>query len=179
MWHALKQMLFWGLLIAAAGVVAVTALGDHESDYGSVNVPPGGTVELPKGTVKIFYEDGAALGNQLAVPIRFEVLPAAGGTPLTQKSTTGSSTGVGTQRSEDVISRGSVAELDVPSEGDYVVRGGLGAGPGVLSFGTDPFTAVTRKWRLLLGLLGAGLLVSLLPAPRTRRTSDHAWAAGA
>ena len=153
-------------------------MGDHESDYGTLTLPPGGRVELPEGTVKVFYDEGgvARNGRNLQAPLRFQVVPATGGTPLTSESTTSSATGTGTQRSEDVISRGSVAKLDVPSEGTYVVTGGNGVAPGVIKFGTDPFTAVVKRWRLLGGLLLAALIVAFLPAPHTRRRTGTAWA---
>ena len=178
MWRDLKRMIFWGLVIAAGVVVVTTAVGNHEADYGELTLPPGGTVELPEGTVKVFYEEGgqALNGRSLQAPLRFQVVPAAGGAPITSSSTTSSATGAGTERSEDVISRGSVAKLDVPSEGDYVVTGGNGVAPGVIKFGTDPLAAVVKRWHLLAGLLLAALVISFLPAPHTRRRSDTAWA---
>jgi hypothetical protein len=181
MWRSLKQMVFWALLIAAFAVVVTTALGDHEAEHGSLTLPPGGTVELPEGTVKVFYDEGgeAATGTALNAPLRFQVVPAAGGAPLTNQSTSSSATSTGTQRSEDLISRGSVAKLEVPSEGEYVVTGGNGVAPGVIKFGTDPFSAVTDRWRLLAVLLGGALLVTFIPVPRTRGSGhqDAVWAA--
>lgn len=179
MWRSIKSMVIWGLLIAAFAIALTTAMGDHESDYGSVTLPPGGTVELPEGTVKVFYDEGGEVATRarLAAPLRFQVVPAGGGEPLTDQSGPAQATGTETRRSEDVISRGSVADLDVPSEGDYVVSGSTGAAsPGVIKFGTDPFTAVLRRWRLLAALLAAALLVAFLPTPRPRRSADTAWA---
>jgi hypothetical protein len=179
MWRDLKRMIFWGLVIAAAVLVATTAAGDHESDYGALTLPPGGKVELPEGTVKIFYDEGGQSrgGRNLEAPLRFQVVPAGGGEPLTSEATSTSATGTGTQRSEDVISRGSVAKLDVPSEGVYVVTGGNGVAPGEIKFGTDPFSAVLKRWRLIGGLLIAAVIIALIPAPHTRRSSNSAaWA---
>jgi hypothetical protein len=179
MYRSMQRMVFWSLLIAAGAIALVTAMGDHKSDYGSLTLPPGGTVELPEGTVKVFYEEGgeAVAGARLSAPLRFQVVPAGGGPPLTEQATNTQATGAQTQRSEDVISRGSVAKLDVPAEGDYVVTGSTGAAsPGEISFGTDPFTAVLRKWRLLGALLAGALIVTLLPLPRPRRSADTAWA---
>lgn len=182
MWGSLKRALFWGLVVAAGAIALVTAMGDHESDFGSLTLPPGGTVELPEGTVKVFYEEGgqAVSGSDLAAPVTFSVVPAAGGPAVTAESTSSQASEAGTSRSEDVISRGSVAELDVPAEGDYVVTGGTGAAsPGVIKFGTDPFSAVIDRWKLLAALLGGALLLTFLPTPHTRQ-SNHgaAWAAG-
>ena len=182
MWSDLKRIAFWCLLIAAFAIALTTAMGDHEAEHGSLTLPPGGTVELPEGTVKVFYDEGGEVqtGAKLSAPVRFQVVPAAGGPPLTDQTGPAQATGVETQRSEDVISRGSVAELDVPADGAYVVTGTTGAAtPGVIKFGTDPFSAVIDRWRLLGGLLAAALVLAFIPAPRTRQSgqSDAAWAA--
>lgn len=180
MWGSVKRMLFWGLMAAAFVVALTTWMGDHESDFGSLNLPPGGTIELPKGHVEVFFNEGAptAERNRLAAPLTFQITPAAGGAALADTDTPEQASDTQTQRSEDVISRGSVAKYDVPEEGNYVVSGGSAANPGVLTFGTDPFHAVMRKWHLWGGLIGAAVLLSLLPTPRTRRTPDAGWVAG-
>lgn len=182
MWRSIKQMVFWALMIAAFAIVLTTALADHEADHGTLTLPPGGTIELPEGTVKVYYEEGgqANASSRLAAPLRFQVVPAAGGAPLTESSTTPAATSAGTQRSEDLISRGSVAELEVPADGAYVVTGSTGAAtPGVIKFGTDPFSAVIDRWRLLAVLVGGAMLVAFIPVPRTRRSGhqDTVWAA--
>ena len=183
MWRDLKRIVFWALMIAVFAIVGFTLMGDHEADYGSLTLPPGGNVELPEGKVKIFYDEGGQSipGSSLSAPLTFQVVPAGGGEPLTSEATRATESGaVNNRRSEDVISRGSVAELEVPEEGTYAVTGGTaGASPGVIKFGTDPFTAVVRKWRLLGGLLAAALLVTFLPVPRHRRSGDAAWPAEA
>jgi hypothetical protein len=84
------------------------------------------------------------------------------------------------QRSEDVNSFGSIAKLDVPAEGTYAVRmrsaGALGSS---LSFGTDPFTAVVRRWELFAILLGLAILIAFIPRPgrwsRGREEEDAGW----
>jgi hypothetical protein len=180
MWGSLKRMLFWALVIAAFAVAIVTWLGDHQADFGTVSLPPGGTVTLPKGEVEVFFEERTASAdpNRLAAPLVFQVVPAAGGAPLTDKDNPAQAGSAQTQRSEDVISHGSVATYDVPEEGDYIASGGSAASPGALEFGTDAFHAVLRTWHLWGGLLVAAFIVTLLPTPHTRRSPDAGWAAG-
>jgi len=183
MWRSLKRMAFWALLIAAFAIALVTAISDHKDDYGSLVLPPGGTVHLPKGETEVFYEEQqggpTSAGSELSSPLTFTVVAVGGGAPLTTSGSAPGASGVETERSEDVIERGAVAQLDVPAEGDYTVTGGTKSGaPGVISFGVDPVDAVMNKWRLFAVLLGGALLISLLPTPRTRRNPDTAWAAG-
>jgi hypothetical protein len=167
--QAVKRIVPTLLGVAIATVVLFTLFSNHESDYGRVPLPPGGTVELPEGTVKIFFEEaGSASDSRLAAPLSFQVSPSGGGGPLALEPTSKSGTSeTQVQRSEDVTSLGAVAKLNVPEEGTYVVRGGSPALAGsALSFGTDPLTAVGRRWQLLAILLGAGVLIALIPLPR-------------
>ena len=64
-----------------------------------------------------------------------------------------------------------MAKLDVPSAGSYVVSAGGAAAPGTssLEFGTNAGSALAKRWRLLAGLLGAAILVALIPVPRSKR----------
>jgi hypothetical protein len=176
------------LLVLAAAVVALaTVFSDHDDDYGTVTLPAGGLVELPSGTVKVFYQEGNLPQNpiaDLAAPVRFEVTPAGGGAPLAKTPTadTGNAE-LQTQRSADIGSPGSVADIEVPAEGTYSVTGSAGrpgqpAGAARLTFGTDPLGAVARRWKLLAGLLVAAFLVALVPIPRRRPHDEAAGPSG-
>jgi hypothetical protein len=84
------------------------------------------------------------------------------------------------QRSEDVTSLGSVAKLDVPAEGSYVVRvSSAGSVGSSLNFGTDPLTAVARRWRLFAILFGLAALIAFIPIPggwgRGREGKETGW----
>ncbi len=165
----LKQVVPTLLVVAALAVALVTVFTDHKADYGSVP-PAGGEVDLPTGTVKVFYEGAPAQQGspRLAVPVSFQVVPAGGGAPVPLEPTAKNGTSeVQAQRSEDITSRGSIAKMDVPAEGTYVVRMRSASAPGSsLSFGTDPFTAVARRWELFAILLGLAVLIAFIPIPR-------------
>ena len=178
----IKQVVPTLLIVAALAVALVTLFTDHKSDYGSVS-PIGGSVELPKGTVKVFYEGapGQRGSPKLAVPVSFQVVPAGGGAPVPLEPTAKNGTSeTQVQRSEDITSLGSIAKLDVPAEGTYLVRvrsaGALGSS---LSFGTDPFTAVVRRWEVFAVLFGLALLIAFIPGPgrwsRGREEEDVGW----
>jgi hypothetical protein len=176
----LKQITPALLVLAAIGVVLATVFTDHSSDYGQVSLPEGGTVALPEGTVIVFYDElGSATQptRKLSAPLNFKVTPAGGGAALPEKPTADNGTGeYQTTRSEDIGQLGSIAEVEVPATGDYVVSGSSGrpAGSSYLTFGTSAFNAVARKWRLLAALLGAAILVMLIPTPRRRHRYDDA-----
>jgi hypothetical protein len=176
----LKQITPALLVLAAIGVALATVLTDHSSDYGQVSLPEGGTVELPEGTVIVFYDElgsSTQATRKLSAPLDFKVAPAGGGAALPEKPTADNGTGeFQTTRSEDIGQLGSVAEVEVPSSGNYVVSGSSGrsAGSSYLTFGTTAFNAVVRKWHTLAALVGAAILVMLLPTPRRRHRYDDA-----
>jgi hypothetical protein len=173
---ALKRILPPLLGFAAVAVVLVTLLSNHESDYGEVPLPAGGTVELPKGTVKVFLEEPShSTDADLAAPLSFQVTSAAGmPVPLEPTAKDGTSEAL-TDRSEGVAEFGSVANLKVPEDGSYRVSAGSQAPAGSsLTFGTDPLDAVADRWRLLAILIGAAVLIALLPGPPRSRTTDEA-----
>ena len=180
----IKQITVPLLLLAAFAVALATVFSDHADDYGTVSLPQGGMVELPSGTVKVFYEEGddaRARTAQLTAPLSFEVIPAGGGAPIEETPTTKSGNAeFETERSADVGSPGSVADLEVPAEGSYLVTGSSGQPAGVssLTFGTDPLGAVLRHWKLLAGLLIAAVLVALVPLPRRRPHDEAAGPSG-
>jgi hypothetical protein len=182
--HWIKHITVPLLVLAAFAVAIATVFSDHAADYGTVSLPQGGVVELPSGTVKVFYREGddaPAPTTQLAAPLSFEVTPAGGGAPLEETPTTNSgSAEFQTERSADVGSPGSVADLEVPAEGAYLVRGSSGqpAGASSLTFGTDPLGAVLRRWKLLAGLLIGAVLVALVPLPRRRPHDEAAGPSG-
>jgi hypothetical protein len=179
--HWLKRIIPALLVLAALAVVLATAFSDHEDDYGRVPVPAGGTVQLPRGTVKVFYEQIGQTQQSIRLenPITFEVRSAAGGPPLEQRATAGDSEGeLQVQRSQELGALGSIAELEVTAAGTYVVGAVTGPAPGgsSLSFGTDPFSAVLDRWRLLAILLVAAVLIALIPLPKRRHRQ---WDEGA
>jgi hypothetical protein len=171
------------LVLAAFALAIATVFTDHAADFGTVSLPHGGEVELPSGTVKVFYKEvgeSPSPTDRLVAPLRFEVTPAGGGAPLEETPTAKSgSAELETQRSTDIGSPGSVADIEVPAEGSYLVTGSAGRPAGVssLTFGTDPLGAVIRRWKPLAGLLLGAVLVALIPIPR-RRPHDEAAPSG-
>jgi hypothetical protein len=178
----LKQLISFGLLAAAAAIALATAFSDHSNDYGQVSVPGSGTVHLPKGQVTIFYrQDGENTdprdGNG---GLAFQVTPADGGEPIAVTLENGDSSGVAVTRSETIGELGSIAKLKVPNAGDYVVRASSGLPPGTsdLEFGESTGEAMTDRWKLLAVLVGAALLLALIPVPRRRwgeSADDPTW----
>ncbi len=178
----LKGVIRTALLLAAAAVVLATFFSDHEDDYGVVALPQG-TVSLPEGQVKVYIDEpGSASGaHRLSQPLQFEVRPLAGGAPLEKKATAKYGTGaVQIERSQDLGEIGSVAELEVPASGQYAIAGRLGQGArsAELSFGTDSFAAVAERWRLLGLLVGAAVLIPLIPLPARRYARASARSIG-
>jgi len=165
------------LLLAAFVAVFVIAITDHSDDYGRITVAQAsGTVTLPKGTVKIFFDEGAEAGGgtnrRLHAPLGVKVVPAAGGPALALLRTTPGAEGAVTERSSELGATGSLAELEVPIAGDYLVAvSGSPATGGAITFGADRFTAIGRSWKLWCGLLAGGLLLAIVPVPRRRRPS--------
>ena len=91
--HWIKHITVPLLVLAAFAVAIATVFSDHAADYGTVSLPQGGVVELPSGSVKVFYKEGdaaPAATTQLAAPLSFEVTPAGGGAPLEETPTTNS-----------------------------------------------------------------------------------------
>jgi hypothetical protein len=169
----LKPLISIGLLVAAVAIALSTAFSGHSADYGKVPLPQGGIVHLPKGEVVVFYDQ---LGNgsdspEVSVPFAFQVVPAGGGTPVPVSSDNGAPSADAVQRSQTIGELGSVAKLDVPSAGNYVVSASsnLAAGSSFLKFGTNPGNAVLQRWHLLAGLLLASILIALIPVPRSKK----------
>jgi hypothetical protein len=163
------------LLLVAAGVALSTAFSDHDDDYGRVTLPQGGAVKLPQGQVKVFLrQDGQAVDtSQLSAPITLQIVPATGGAPLKTSATVEGTNDLELQRSEDLGSLGSVADVDVPAEGEYVISGSAGQSTTTLTLGTTAGQALINKWHLLAALVGAALLISLIPVPRRRSSWDQ------
>jgi len=172
------------LVLAAFAVAIATVFSDHASDYGTVSLPEGGVVELPSGTVKVFYKEvgeAPAPTDRLAAPLRFELTPVGGGAPLEETPTANQGNAeIETERSTDVGSPGSVADIEVPADGSYLVSGSSGqpAGASYLTLGTDPLGAVIRRWKLLASLLIAAALVAVIPVPRRRPHDEAAGPSG-
>lgn len=164
------------LLLAAAGVALATVFSNHDADYGRVSLPQGGAVKLPKGQVKVFLQGGqdAVDTSQLSSPITLQIVPATGGAPLKTSATAEGTSDLELQRTEDLGSLGSVADVDVPTAGEYIVSGTSGQSAATLTFGTTAGQAIVSRWHLFAALVGGALLISLIPVPRRRSTWDQA-----
>lgn len=170
----LKNTLVAGLLLAAVVMALTTVFSDHSDDYGSVGLPAGGVVHLPKGTVTVYYsQDGSISEAEQNSGLSFQAIPVAGGAPIGMSSAGGSISAEGTQRSEVIGEHGAIAKLDVPADGDYriVAATDLQPGSASLDFGTNSATAIAAKWKLLAALVGAAFVIALIPTPRHRRRS--------
>jgi hypothetical protein len=178
----LKRVLPSCLVIAAIAVVIVTMLSDHSSVRGSVPLPQGGTVTLPAGKTTVFADQSVANKDdetRLQSPVSFGVAPVGGGEPLeVVPSSDDENPDQIYHRSESIGSRGALASIDAPEAGKYLVAGSF-EDPhvtGTLSFGTTSFAAVLGKWKLLAGLIGAAILISMMPLPRRSSDWDEAVA---
>src|SRR5262249_26221922 len=109
--------------------------------------------------------------SQLNEPITLQVVPAAGGAPLQQKSSTTGAGGIELQSNQDVASLGSVADVEVPVSGAYVLSASFQQDTtgSRISFGTTTAKAVADKWKLLAALVGGAILLALIPIPRRRK----------
>jgi len=170
----LKNLISVGLILAAVAVAISTGFSDHTDDYGQVGLPQGGVVHLPEGKVTVYYSqlgDNSDPIKQNAMPLGFAVVSVNGGVPVPIASQNGAPAASSVTRSETVGELGSVAKLDVPSSGDYVVQGSTNLPPGTsfLKFGTNAGAALVDRWKLLAGLLIAVILIALTPMPRQRR----------
>lgn len=158
------------LAFVAAAVIAVfTLVSDHSADYGEVKLPGQGKVDLPQGSVDVFYKDpgtGPSAAADLAAPVRFRVAPVRGGVPVLATAN---------ERSVGLGDSGEISTFEAPYEGVYNVSGSVGAGQAGarLTFGTDAATAVTRKSDLFVALLGGGLLAGLIASILGRRRRSH------
>jgi hypothetical protein len=169
----LKHLISISLLLAAGVLVVAIGFSDHSDDYGRISLPQGGTVHLPKGDVTI-YDRARGEGDQVesnAGHLSFGVTPVDGSGPLSIASARDELPNTAVTRTETVGEFGAIAKLDVPSEGDYVVRGSAGPPPATfyLEFGTNAGRALLDRWKLIAGLLLGALLVALIPVPRSRR----------
>ena len=168
----LKHTVSLLLLVAAVAVTLGTVFSNHSDDYGKVPLPQGGVVHLPQGKVVVFYRQaGGGADGAPAAPLTFQVTRVEGGAPVPVSADNGATIANADQRSETIGELGAVAKLDVPSAGSYVVSAGGAAAPGIssLEFGTNAGSALAKRWRLLAGLLGAAILVALIPVPRSKR----------
>lgn len=168
----LKHTVSFLLLVAAVAVTLGTVFSNHSDDYGKVPLPQGGVVHLPQGEVVVFYRQaGGGSDGGPAAPLTFQVMRVADGAPVPVSADNGATIANADQRSETIGELGAVAKLDVPSAGSYVVSAGGAGAPGTssLEFGTNAGSALAKRWRLLAGLLGAAILVALIPVPRSKR----------
>ncbi len=169
----LKQTLSILLVLAAAGVILSTAFSDHSDDYGRVSLPQGGTVQLPKGEVLVYFRLQGQPADQPdnAGGLAFQVSPAGGGDPLAVSAANGQVSDISVTRAETIGEVGALGKFQVPSSGEYVVTGSSGLAPGAsyLEFGTNAGHAVLNRWKLIAGLLLGALLLTIIPVPRSGR----------
>ncbi len=170
----LKHLLSVGCLLAAAGIALATGLSDHTQDYGKVPVPPGGVVQLPKGTVVVYFSqvgDGSDPIRQVTTPFSFQVVPLGGGPPVPVASNGNKASVLAFQRSETIGELGAVAKLHVPASGEYSVNADANVPPGTsyLKLGRNAGTAVVSKWKLYAGLVLAAILLNFIPTPKPKR----------
>ena len=172
----LKQTISIALLLAAFGIAVATGFSEHSDDYGRVPLPQGGTVHLPEGKVTVFYrvQDQNPGPADHPAGLSFQVAPAGGGTAIAIARENGETSGVAVTRSETIGELGSIAKLDVPTAGDYVVSGSTGLAPGSsgLEFGTNAGAALLQRWKLIAGLVLGAILIALIPVPRSGRRWD-------
>src|SRR3954451_1436525 len=122
----LKNIIPVLLVIAAAAVALSTGLSDHSDDYGQVTLPQGGVVELPKGTVTVFYTqpgEGSDPIQQVNTPLTIQAVPVGGGNPAPVYAMDGKTPEASVERSETIGELGAVAKLKVPAAGAYMVSG--------------------------------------------------------
>jgi hypothetical protein len=170
----LKQTISVLLLLSAVAVALGTAFSDHSDDFGRIPLPQGGVVHLPEGKVVVYFSelgDGSDPVRPLNTLLDFQVVSVDGGVPVPVSSEGAAQSPAAVQRSETVGELGAVANLKVPSAGDYAVSGStdLPAGSSYLKFGTNAAAAVIARWHLLAGLVLAAFLIALIPTPRPRR----------
>lgn len=172
----LKRVLPKLLVLVAIGVVVAAMLSDHSSEYGQVTLPGGGAVELPEGKTTVFVDDDFALPtdpNRLASPLALAVVSPQRGQLQVEPSGEGLP-GALFQRSEAIGSSGSVASIEVPSAGRYLVAGTTASREqATVQFGQTSFQAVAGEWKVIAALLAAAILISLMPLPRREREWKH------
>ena len=146
-------------------------------------LPRGGVVTLPEGTVNAFVDEDPATGveddtHDLPASLNAEAVPVSGGEPLVMEPAADSgSVGELASRSEAIGSRGTVATMDVPASGSYRISGSMSDDSTVeLGFGLNAFRAVADQWKLIAGLLAGAFLISLIRLPK-RRSSEELDAA--
>jgi len=136
--------------------------------------PQGGVVQLPKGTVTVFFhelgEDSDPI-RQISQPLSFQVVPLGGGEAVPVTAVDGETPTAAVSRSETIGELGAVAKVVVPSAGSYEISGSSGLAPGssFLEFGTNSATAVLHRWKLVAGLVLGAILIGFIPTPRPRR----------
>jgi len=171
----LKHIISLVLVVVAAGMALSIGLSDHSDEYGRVSLPQGGVLQLPKGKVTVFFGEVGKQSSdpiqQASVPLEMQAVPVGGGTPVPITAMNGQAAGVAVTRSETIGELGAVAQFDVPAAGAYQVTGNTQLPPGAayLKLGTNAKTALLDKWKLFAGLLGAALLIALIPVPRHGR----------
>jgi hypothetical protein len=152
-------LLIVGILLTLGGLglgLPMLLSGDHD-EYGRVDVPGRGTVDLPAGEVVVFYEDGSSPADGFfpEPEVEWEIAPADGGKPLRLDSDGGRESNV-----RDDMSWTDIEGLDVESAGEYEVRvGQVAGGPNpALTFGTSGVSTAA----LIFIIAGAGIGTTLI-----------------
>ncbi|HEX6117650.1 MAG TPA: hypothetical protein VFY99_11155 [Solirubrobacterales bacterium] len=152
-------LLIVGVLLTLGGLgVGLPQLlsGDHE-EYGRVDIPGKGTVDLPAGEVVVFYEDGSSPADGFfpEPDVKWRIAPTGGGKPLRLDSDGGRESNVRGDKSWT-----DIEGLDIEDAGEYDVEvAAVAGGPDpALTFGTSGVTTSA----LLFVIVGAGLGTTLI-----------------
>jgi hypothetical protein len=160
-----------GTFVAAFVLVMVGLIGGaSDTDrYGRVPIPGRGTLELPAGTVSVFYE---VPGNsKVSAPpgLGYSVTPSGGGPPLETRPGGG-----GERVTEGGTTRVGYSKVEVEAAGSYAVASSLqgGASPGAaLAFGDSLGGEILDQLKKALwGLAGLALAAVVALATLARRS---------
>lgn len=138
--------------------------GDHD-EYGRIDIPGEGAVDLPEGEVVVFYEEGRDLPDDESLPVpalRWRVRPPGGGAPLQLDGDGGREVAGRSGYSFTDLER-----LDVDRSGRHGVTATALSETGpkpTLTFGTSGVTAVALAIPVTGCVAGALLLlIGFLP----------------
>jgi len=168
-------------LIALIVYIVAAGFSGATDQFGSVPVPSKSSVELPKGTVDVYYAEGVDpdSGIALVVPadLKYTVTDPEGN--FVQVDTRGGEDAKDTDNGLAML----VGELDAPAEGTYTVESDSTDAQQritpALTFGEGPFAAmkdrlddVISSLKGPIGILVLLVIVMLIFIPRYRRAQQ-------